>query len=106
MTDTIKFKHETAQVQLIVWENGDATVSALYSKERKQGHATALMQQVVEYADERNMRLILDAQQFGHPIGPDNSYLVAFYERFGFMVVNPRGRIKTMIRASQKKHVV
>ena len=102
----VEFKHETARLVLHIWDDKEATVSSLHSTQRKQGHATGLMEKVISYADEHGLSLILDAQQFGHPIGPDNAYLVEFYKRFGFEVLNAKARVKTMRRPSQKKHVV
>ena len=88
---------------VIEWaDSNSATVTGLYSRERNKGHATALMQKIVEWADANNMTLILDVLRFGHPIGPDNAYLIRFYEKFGFEVHNPRARIKTMFRSSQE----
>jgi GNAT superfamily N-acetyltransferase len=79
------FQHESATVRLRYTADARALVIGLYSKDRNKGHATELMNKVVQYADDRSVTLALIAQQFGQPIGPDNAYLEKFYARFGFV---------------------
>lgn len=91
---------------LLLHIQGDqAAISSLYANDRRKGDATELMRRTVEYADEHGLTLHLKAQQFGHPTdGPNNKQLVAFYEQFGFEVVNPLEPIKTLVRHSQNLH--
>jgi ribosomal protein S18 acetylase RimI-like enzyme len=102
----VEFKNESARCILHIWDDKSATVSSVHSVIRNQGHATGLMKKVTDYADEHGLALLLDVNQFGHPIGPDNAYLIGFYQRFGFEILNVRARVKTMRRPSQEKHAL
>lgn len=84
---TMLLRHESAEVVLKVWSKDGkyAIVNGLLSMERGEGHATALMQRVTDYADKHDITLTLVAKRFGWPMGPDNTYLVHFFEKFGFM---------------------
>lgn len=59
-------------------------LAGLYSRNRRQGEATELLQQMVAWADERDVVLILTAQGYGRGRIMDNHDLVRFYEKFGF----------------------
>lgn len=85
----VTFSYGSASVNLILWKNQNhATVSGLHSKQRGIGHATKLMQQVIDFADEYGKRLILTACATEPESGLSQTQLVRFYEKFGFVVVN------------------
>ncbi|ASR80293.1 acetyltransferase [Arthrobacter phage JEGGS] len=84
---TIIIKHESASLQLHDFGNGMASVSHVFAKERRKGHASALMEKLVEYADDHNLVLNLEVRRYGHPIGPDNEILKSFYSKYGFVQV-------------------
>ncbi|ASR80098.1 acetyltransferase [Arthrobacter phage Correa] len=82
---TIIIKHESASLQLHDFGNGMASVSHVFAKERRKGHASALMEKLIEYADDHNLVLNLEVRRYGHPIGPDNEVLKTFYSKYGFV---------------------
>lgn len=64
--------------------------------DRRAGHARALMERVLEWADNSGYSLILEVGRYGQPVGPDNDVLVRFYESLGFEKIdkeNPREKI-------------
>ncbi len=89
MPETIHFKYESATARLYMWDEQTATRSTLFSAKRRQGHATALMRAIVEYADKNFLLLTLEvgAFHYGDGLSPDNAGLVKFYEKFGFKLV-------------------
>ncbi|QDH47949.1 acetyltransferase [Arthrobacter phage Xenomorph] len=91
---TIVIKHESASLQLHDFGNGMASISHVFAKERRKGHASALMEKLVEYADDHNLVLNLEVRRYGHPIGPGNLELEAFYRKFGFIRVLKNSNIR------------
>lgn len=87
MATTVKFKNEFASALLVVWDNSSATISNLYSRKRRYGFGTEVIKQIVEFADNNNLRLILKAEEYGRYAKPDNSKLTKFYEKFGFVLL-------------------
>ncbi|WP_068267071.1 GNAT family N-acetyltransferase [Rubripirellula obstinata] len=50
---------------------------------RRQGGATLLVQRICQAADETNLNVVLRPQAFGD-VTTDNTWLMAFYAKFGF----------------------
>lgn len=93
------FKLQSAQVTLHFEEGDTARLTGLFSKEPGRGHASALMTEVMNYADKHELSLYLEVQRFGDPHwGLDNLQLISFYERFGFDLVNDDRRPRWMTR--------
>lgn len=88
---TEMFKVESASALLINNDDGSALLLNVHSDERGQGHATALMNDICTFADEKSVILILSVLRFGDPHdGLDNNQLRAFYEKFGFVVTSTK----------------
>ena len=82
----IRFNHLSARCYLAELDEGLWAVVNVYSTERRQGHATGLMQDVIRWADKHKVRLNLMVMSYdgkNHNI-PDNHDLEAFYAKFGF----------------------
>jgi len=89
MNDEIEFFCDSASARLVMWENTKrATVSEVYSRKKKEGHATGLFLKLCEYADKNGLTLILEAAQFAP--GMNNEQLRDFYSRFGFILDHSR----------------
>lgn len=85
--EVVQFKQLSASAHLTVdFELKESRLANVFSEERQQGHATALMQSVIEYADDNELTVYLTARRYGHPIGPDNDVLVDLYKKFGFEI--------------------
>lgn len=121
MTSTAQtVRLESALCTVHHWGNGTATITRLWAKQRRRGHATRLMEHICEWADQNEIVLFLEVGRYGHPIGPDNEILEAFYKSFGFRdiydtedgsrMIGRRGNIiLTRINVSpmsQKKHTL
>jgi hypothetical protein len=102
-------KHKSASITLRPLPNNAVWVSNLYSEERMQGHATELMQQLVDKADEQGITLQLDARAYGHPFGMSTGALMIFYESFGFYhLTGEQGRVDKHLmerKPKQELHV-
>lgn len=86
VTYEITMTFRSANCSLIVWEDEDTiTVSSLYSEFRRRGHATELMQRVIELADAMDRNLILRVQPYGDDERIEKKRLIEFYEKFGFV---------------------
>lgn len=91
------YKSARADVRLIALGTTQRPVYRivnLHSKEQRQGHATQLMWEIVEWADRKDALLTLVARPYRHPsIGLlrnrddliDLRSLIKFYEKFGFV---------------------
>lgn len=87
--------------------NGDPfyRVTSVRSAHPGQGHATALMIHICNWADERGFELWLEAQRNGNPDGTlTNKELERFYSKFGFKVVPNGAKPAQMLRAARKKN--
>ncbi len=82
MSTTIK--HKSASLTLRPLEDNKVWLADLYAEERMQGHATELLQKVINQADEDGIILQLDARQYGDTHGMTTGALIIFYESFGF----------------------
>ena len=89
MATSVVFTKGNAQVKLIVWTDGTATLHSLYSKTRGRGHASAVLKSACAYADENNttLRLRVRADEDGDLT---DLQLEAFYARYGFVTDTPR----------------
>ena len=88
MTRVLQFKHETATLNLTNWEDGTASVSDVYTVERRKGHATKLLTKVVEFADRRGLILKTAAEAYGVEPRMTTDQLVSFYSKFGFVLLS------------------
>lgn len=111
-TRVTKFKQATASALLHEYDHGLSRLSNLQSIEKQSGHATAVMQDIVEYLDDNELRCVLKVGRFGSVReGMSNPQLITFYEKFDFKVVDPdlphRGQVM-MSRdpASRQNHVL
>jgi GNAT superfamily N-acetyltransferase len=96
---TTTFRRYSASLSLRYDDDGTAKLSNLYSELRGQGHASALMEVVMKHADDEGISLWLEVQRFGATRdGLDNETLIAFYERFGFDLVEDDRRPRWMTR--------
>lgn len=101
-SDRALFKHESASVMVTPAED-HYWISHLYSIVPRKGHATVVLQKVVDWADENELVLKLTAKQYGNVHGLTTKQLHTFYQKFGFT-----GEASLMIREpqSQEKHVL
>lgn len=97
MQERIPMSYKSASVELLRFDTY-TIVQRLYSGEPKQGHATELMQQVIEFADRERIKLVLEARQFGNPYGLSTEQLKTFYGRFGFTQLPKTGDFVLMER--------
>lgn len=96
--NTLTFRHGSASALLLIYEFGPCLVTTLYSNDPGKGHAKAVMQEIVDYADERGLSLALSARQFNNERGLNNDQLILFYEKFGFHLIHPRTESNSMVR--------
>jgi len=93
------FTFQSAQVTITHADAKTAKLSSLYSQRRGQGHATTLLEEVVEYADKNGISLWLEVRRYGDPHGGlDNSQLIRLYEKFGFDVLEDERQLVVMGR--------
>ncbi len=102
---TIRFRHVSATATVNLVDPKLGFLNSVYSRVRREGHATALMNQVIAWADENEVMLLLTAQTYGSESTLSNQALVEFYRRFGFkdqmdLELWPR----KMYRAPRKKY--
>ena len=83
----IAFYHKSASCALVVNKKGYFTLINLFSLEPGKGHAKELMQQIVDWADREQVKVILEPRQYGNSHGIPTTGLKAFYGRFGFVEV-------------------
>jgi GNAT superfamily N-acetyltransferase len=93
------FKLESASLTLHFEDDGTAKLTNLISQQQGQGHATALMIEVMAFADANRIPVWLEVQRYGNPReGLDNNALIRFYERFGFELTSDLSRPRIMTR--------
>lgn len=93
------FRYGGAQVSLVHESENQAMLVGLISQNRRQGEATAVMLEAMNYADEQGISLWLEAQQYGDwRTSMSNEQLIRFYERFGFDLVVDNRRPRWMTR--------
>lgn len=101
---TIFFERESASCSVEYWDDTGYLVS-LKSTVRRQGHATALLTLVTQWADVNQVPLQLVAAPYGEgeKLGPHG--LIQFYKKFGFVQVPPHTGFYHMRREpSQEIH--
>lgn len=80
-----RFEYGSATAMLSEIDDHVYLLSSVFARERGKGHATRLMQDIVDYVDEHEGVIFLTAQQYGHPTdGLNNRELLKFYSKFGF----------------------
>lgn len=84
---TLTFRHAGASARLVPLDKFNYAVSNVWSKTRHQGHASAVMHEIIQYADDHELTLRLVVQAYGRPdkTSLDNFGLVIFYQKFGFV---------------------
>ena len=105
----VKFKNEFASAEIFLMEDEKARLRSVYSTKRNQGYASEVLQQVVDYADEKELSLYLVVQRFGKPKdGLTNEQLEKFYYKFGFRKIKHKGNFTMMCRkkGSQKSQAL
>lgn len=84
-------------------DSNTGRLSSLFSVIRNQGYASALMQEICDWADENDVYLWLVAKPYGTPHGTLNpEQLVRFYQRFGF-TQKPAATRNTLHRKPNKR---
>lgn len=87
-TRVIEFNHLSASLKLTIWDAKNASLSDVYSAEKGKGHATKLLGKVMNFVDESGVTIFTAAEAYGSEPRLSNAQLKAFYEKFGFVVVN------------------
>jgi len=83
----VRFTHESASAVVQLDKPGVGFVIGVFSHERNRGHATGLMNEIIQWADENRMILELVAMTYivGKTRGTlTTPQLVEFYRKFGF----------------------
>ena len=90
----------------VVHEGEHGKLIRVYSKIRGQGHATALLTKVCEWADENGVYLNLIAMGYGGPVQTmlDPRQLRSFYEKFGFVALDAYPVGPRMARTPRRKN--
>lgn len=88
-TEFYKIQHKGATARLAIYSNGTAHISGVYSRYRGRGEARLLMQGLCEFLDLNGWPAQLEVSNYGPNIDSalTNDQLVAFYQKFGFVVV-------------------
>lgn len=87
MATVVRFSYRSATAKLTVWDEETATLGNVFSIKRGRGHGNGVMEKVVSYADNRDLTLLLEVQQFHYAdkMSPDNAGLRRWYAKFGFV---------------------
>lgn len=98
MGHRISFRFDSASAVIEELDSGLYLVRNVWANKKQEGHGSNVMGQITAYADSHSLTLLLTAQGYGkaHDM-MDNSKLVQFYERFGFVPQSIRKPIR-MIR--------
>ena len=104
----LHFSHKSARARLTIWGAYDATLSNVFSTDRGRGHATRLLEKVMNYADRNELTVVLLVQAYHYADGrsPDNAGLANWYKKFGFVDCNDDSVLRRMIREPRKIHGV
>jgi ribosomal protein S18 acetylase RimI-like enzyme len=92
MTDVIVLTHESASLNLILWDETSSTLSFLHSSDKGKGHASQLLRKMETFCDLKGLTVLLEVEAFDEG-GPNNSQLKKFYERYGFVVIDDEDSI-------------
>ena len=82
------FANGSATAQLTLWGDGTATLSDLFSRDRRKGHATRLLLEICEYADKFGLSVLLEVANAEDIFALSQPALTKWYQTFGFIVVN------------------
>jgi GNAT superfamily N-acetyltransferase len=83
----LQFKHESATLTFTDWKDGTASISDVFSAEKRKGHATNLLNEITSFADKKGLILLTAAEAYGEEPRMSTNQLVTFYERFGFVAI-------------------
>jgi hypothetical protein len=86
--EPIVFEHKSARCELVVWDDIPllASLSEVHSAVKGQGHATRLLNDVIDYADKNGLTIASAAQPYGDEEGALSfTQLINFYKKFGFV---------------------
>ena len=82
------FRYGGAEVTLVYEDDRIAMLVGLFSKNRGQGDAKAVMIDAMDHVDKHGISVWLEAKRYGDWRNSlDNDQLVHFYGRFGFDLV-------------------
>lgn len=97
-------RFESASVSVKHVNAGRYRLANLYSVVPNQGHATALLNEIIEWAEAEHIDLELNARPYrvGEGHKPDVKSLILFYNKFGFEVESTDPKI-FMVRVSKGK---
>ncbi len=98
----VLFKYASALAMVYIFSDKTALISALQASERRKGHATELLRQIIEMADNAGIELYLTAFPFkAHGrAAMTRDQLVQFYKKLGFESESI-DRAVNMVRRSQ-----
>ena len=82
------FAEGSATARLTLWGDGTATVSDLYSRDRRKGHATRLVAEICDNADQSGLSLLLEVANSEDMFALSQPALIKWYETFGFKIVS------------------
>jgi GNAT superfamily N-acetyltransferase len=74
----------------------------VYAGRKRLGHGTAVMQKIIEWADQQDIYLKLLARPFDHGGIMDTRTLQAFYREFGFEMASDKPRERYMVRSPRR----
>jgi len=86
--EVLDFTYESASCHLIIWNEGiRASLGDVCSKKRRCGHATKLLETVMQFVDECGLETLTAACAYPEiSDGLSTLQLIEFYGRFGFLV--------------------
>lgn len=101
---TMTFRYGQSSAYLFQLTNDTYAVSNVFSKVRRQGHATGVMRLITDYADTYGITLYLVVQRYGNPRWDhlDNLQLIEFYKKFGFEVKDEKKPVSMVREPSQE----
>lgn len=85
----IRFTHESASATVQMDSGGVGFLMDVYSHEKRQGHATGLLREIIEWADDTSVILELVPMTYGigaSKSGLNDTQLIDFYKKFGFIL--------------------
>lgn len=83
----IRFKHESAHIDMVFALNGQVWLENAYAGEKRKKHGRECLIQITEFADREQLTLRLKAQRYGDdPNSPPSEKLVEMYKRHGFVI--------------------
>lgn len=87
----IKNKYSEEIEKFNVYEfNGKLSIDLIVMKNKNSGYGTKVMQELCDYADSKNLIMILSPS---NEFGSSKSRLIEFYKRFGFVENKGKNKI-------------